>query len=508
MNLRPHTLIFLVLLTTPPQSWAAGEPDYLALVRACADTLIEKGRDRYGEIHSPLFLSVLDATTVSAMPEMPLADGLIRTEGRIHRRNIGGSDLWEDQSLFRVFDLLSKQTGDSKYSKAADEATAYFLEHCRKPDTGLLTWGSHLYWDAFTDSPGGDGEGKGPHETLVREPDWERMWRVDPEGVRSQIEAMWEWHVCDKDTGQFNRHDDKAPGCDFAFMASELIYAFAFLHEKTGDPLWEHRAKLVGNYHWLSRNKRTGLTPDAPALWDRYDGTHCFTTLPGPYASLLLRAHALSGDSYYRGMALGHLEAYDRYGWNDADKTYWGMLSLEGKPIEEDSILSEGYDVWQPRGPIEIWRTVLYSYEFPILAAQSYAYAAQIVPGNDGLKTAVRRWAEAISAELPPRTGRRWRTQLQEALPGLANTEGTYAENYGRAISFFLAASRVLEDESLKATAHDLAKEAIDHLHHPPSGLFLGHAAKGTYEATDGVGYLLYALMELAMDPEVLAPNF
>ena len=40
-------------------------PDYLALVRQYADTMIERGRDRYGEQHSPLFAVTLDRQTLS-----------------------------------------------------------------------------------------------------------------------------------------------------------------------------------------------------------------------------------------------------------------------------------------------------------------------------------------------------------------------------------------------------------------------------------------------------------
>jgi hypothetical protein len=48
-----------------------------------------------------------------------------------------------------------------------------------------------------------------------------------------------------------------------------------------------------------------------------------------------------------------------------------------------------------------------------------------------------------------------------------------------------------------------LADTAISKLHH--KGLFRGHPAKPYYEAMDGVGYLMYALLELDLlltDPE------
>jgi hypothetical protein len=505
------SLVFLGVFLCS-SSGRCSEPGYLQLVQGCADVLIERGRDRYGESFSPLFMCVLDATTQTASRELPLQDGMVRTEGRTHRRNPGGSDLWEDQTLLRVLVRLTELTGDEKYRKTAEEDIAFFLDRCRKPSTGLPTWGSHIYWDAFTDSPGGDGNGTGPHETLIREAFWDLMWQVSPDRVREQIEGMWEWHVCDKDTGQHNRHDDKGAGCDFAFMGSELIHAFAFLHTKTNDPVWANRSRLVMNYHWLARDKGTNLAPDAPALYDRYDGRHCMTTLPGPHASLLLRTFALTGDPFYRGVALGHLRAYDKYAWDPEEESYWGMLALDGTPIRETKEERErvrdigSYEDFRPIGHVDVWRTVLYSYEFPLVAAQSYAYAAELT-GDEDMKKAVERWAKVISKDLPPKTGRRWKANLKEALPNLDEAHGTYAENYGRAISFFVHASHVLDRPEYLDTAKSIARDAIERLHHPASGLFLGHAAKGTYEATDGVGYLLYALLELAVYPEIWEPN-
>ncbi len=486
---------------------------YLDLVQGCADTLIEKGRDRYGETHTPLFMCVIDAETLNASHEMPLHDGLVRTEGRLHRRNLGGCDLWEDQELLRVLYQLSEMTGQAKYRQAANESMDHFLKHCIKPSTGLLTWGSHIYWDAYTDSPAGDGDGTGPHELLVREPEWEMMWRVNPERVQDQIERMWDWHICDPKTGQHNRHDDKSPGCDFAFCGSEFIYAFAFLHLKTGDPIWEQRAKLILNYHWEARNKETDLAPDAPALQDRYDGYHSFTTLSGPHASLLLRAYELTKDKEYLDVALGHLRAYEKYAWNEEAQNYWGMLELNGEPIPEFGDPSTRmrsvhvYDDYQPTGFVDIWRTILYAYEFPVIAAQSYAYAVRITDEPE-LKKAVEHWVAVIKKDLPAKTGRRWKTNLEEALPAVREKGGTYAENYGRVISFFLAASLVLDRPDLYETAKEIADDAVARLHHEPSGLFLGHEVKRTYEATDGVGYLLYALLQLDAYPDIGDPNF
>lgn len=488
----------------------AEEPDYLALVRRCVDVLLEQGRDRYGEAHSPLFMSNLDPQTLSSPRELPLLDGLIRTEGRPHRRNPGGSDLWEDQSLLRVLEMLSELTGDPKYVRAARDYVDYFFENCRKPDTGLLAWGTHLYWDAYEDRPGGDQDGNGPHEVLIREPYWEFMWSVSPRRVERQIELMWEWHVVDKSTGLFNRHDDKARGCDFAFMGSELVYAFAFLHRKTGDSKWQERAHLIAQWHAMARDETTGLAADAPGIANRFDGRHCMTTLPGPYASLLLRSFELTGDAFYRDLALEHLGAYHQYGWDDEGRSFWGMLKLDGRPVHEKTDREprdiDVYDDFKPTGHVEVWRTIMYSYEFPLIAAQSYAYGAELTEDEDAIE-ATRKWASVIEREMPAKTGRRWKHLLKRALPGLEETSGTYAENYGRAIDFFLRASKVLEEPRYEALARELAADAVQRLLHPGSGLIMGHPNKTAYEATDGVGYLLYALLELQLHPRPMAPN-
>ena len=52
------------------------------------------------------------------------------------------------------------------------------------------------------------------------------------------------------------------------------------------------------------------------------------------------------------------------------------------------------------------------------------------------------------------------------------------------------------QDAEYLDLASDMADEAISKLYH--QGLFRGHPAKPYYEATDGVGFLLYALLQLS----------
>lgn len=152
-----------------------------------------------------------------------------------------------------------------------------------------------------------------------------------------------------------------------------------------------------------------------------------------------------------------------------------------------------------------MWRTIMYSYEFPLIAAQSYAYAAELTNDPEMIK-ATQRWADVIEKNLPPETGHRWKHQLIEVLPELETNGGTYAENYGRAIDFFGRAARVLNNERYLEIRDTLADEALEKLYDEESGLFRGHPSKNTYEATDGVGYLMRALLAIIFDSDA-EPN-
>ncbi len=80
-------------------------------------------------------------------------------------------------------------------------------------------------------------------------------------------------------------------------------------------------------------------------------------------------------------------------------------------------------------------------------------------------------------------------------MPAVLQTGGAYAEDYGRAISFFVHTYRATEDDRFLRLAEGLAQEAVEKLFE--NGLFKGHPAKPYYEVVDGVGLLLYALLEL-----------
>jgi hypothetical protein len=451
-----------------------------------------------------MLMSILDVQTRES-PEKPLLlDGQIYDEERPQRRNPGGANLWYDQATLRVMYRLSKLTGNPRYAAAADRYIRDTFKFAVK-ENGLLVWGSHIFYDAYADKAGGDGNGNGPHEILVYHPEWAELYRCEPAATRREIDGIWEWHIVDKQTGQHNRHDDRTVGCDFAFSGGSFALACAFMYSQTREEKYLERAKIIAGWHWRHRDPKTGLVPDAPSTGDRYDASHCFTTITGPHASQLLRCYELTGDVWFRDVAVSYLKTYNKWGYDSSNRTYYAMLKLDGTPVREQA-RGKGYDAWAPTGPVDVWKTSIYSYEFPLVAAQSYIYAYELTGGAAGkgdaeLLAAARRWGEIIEHNLPPKPGRRWKKELEDAMPDLRNTGGSYAEDYGRTISFFVHLYHATKEERYLNLAKQVASEAVDKLY--VNGLFKGHPAKPYYEATNGVGLLLHAFMELDALPRL-----
>ena len=177
------------------------------------DTLIAHGKDVYGPVKTPVLMSIIDVRTLKS-PQVPeLYDGLVRTEGRRHRRAEGGANLWNDNMTLQTMYEMTKLTGDAKYAKTADDYIDYTLKNCRKSNK-LLMWGSHSHYNAYKDNIGGDGV----HEILVRHPLWDQMYRINPQAVKEEVDTIWDLHIRDKEVGRHNRHDKAGEG---SFSARE-----------------------------------------------------------------------------------------------------------------------------------------------------------------------------------------------------------------------------------------------------------------------------------------------
>ena len=476
------------------------------IVINCLDTLIEHGRDVYGPVKTPMLMAVIDVRTLQAPENPDLYDNYIRTEGRPHhgRRSPGGCNLWLDMPTLRSMYHVSKITGNAKYAQAADQYIQAAFKHAVKSN-GLLYWGSHSYYHAYRDKFGGDGY----HEILILHPEWQEMYRLNPQAVRCEVDGIWEWHIIDPETGDSNRHDDKgATGRgSFGFSSGSFAIAFSFMYSVTKEKHYLEKAKKVVDWHWSHRHPETNLASDT-------HGPRHPAGAAGTHTSQMLRCYELTGDSYFRDIAFTYIKAYEKYGWDEHARTYWGMLELDGTPLPAQSPnfkLEDPAGYWYPTGHVALWRTVMFPYEFPLVAAQAAIYAYELSAEQQGksdpelLKVALH-WAETIEKQLPPQSGRRWKHKLEETLPEVRRTGGTYAENYGRAISFFVHLYQATKNTKYLHLARNLAREAVEKLYE--NGLFKGHPAKPYYETNDGVGLLLYALLELDAPAEKMRGAF
>ncbi len=121
---------------------------------------------------------------------------------------------------------------------------------------GLFWWGWHRHYDVFKDTL--DGHEGNHHEIhAINCINWEHLWQLNKEAVEKEIEALWQWHVINKQTGEINRHADGQRGCDFSMSSGAIMEAFSFLYTKTKQRVWLDRAILLADYYWNSRNKQT-----------------------------------------------------------------------------------------------------------------------------------------------------------------------------------------------------------------------------------------------------------
>ncbi len=497
-------------------------------VRASLDTLIERGKDRYGPVESPMLMAVIDLNTLESPARPELYDSLIRLEGRIHRRGERGSNLWEDQPLLRTMYQLSKLSGDNRYARAADAYFDFALRNCQTK-MGFLFWGSHCHWDCYEEKGAGDLRDDGVHEILIHHSLWEDMYRLNPEVTRQLVDNIWKYHIQDKNTGMHNRHNSKGNG-DFPFSGGSFCMAFSTMYRATGEQHYLDKARLVADWHWNHRDKKTNIPAAHPATGKELNGLYGRTflsSLTGPHAAALLRCYEITNDKHFRDIAVTYLKAYDKYGWDEKSRNYLGMINLDGTPttIDDVPIAMRSQVVGQtarepdpassvpPIGPVDVWPTTIFTLDFPLMSAQSAVLAYELTaedgePGDAALLRPAKRWADVIERNLPAKSGWTFRKRLRASLPDLPKTGGTYAGNYGRVISFYVHLYRATDNARYLDLARQIAQDAVDKLYVETEltdddgavkkyGLFRGHAAKPYYETVDGVGTLLFALLEL-----------
>jgi len=330
------------------QRGAAATSDYLAVVRAYADAMLEHGRDVYGDEHSPLFAEELDRRSMrmlegdrlKAAADIPFAEWGIRP----HDRMLGGANPQHCQNLYQILYGLTAVSGAKRYAEEADRSLKFFFEHCQSPATGLFWWGEHAGWDLRAEAPLKKPSGN-THEFYRPWVLWDRSWQLSPERCRRFALGLWEHQIGDQAAGDYSRHaaiDAPRPGKDapYARHGGFYIETWAAAYKRTQEPVFLaairavvdglERARLNEGGMLISNNKRTGARV-------RYDVSlavsleEAAANVPADLAAKL-RAVARSNDEAF---AEAHRDSSSRAG---GDAAQWSNAYGSGGPAAKAAV--------------------------------------------------------------------------------------------------------------------------------------------------------------------------
>jgi hypothetical protein len=244
------------LLSAPAACLCAQEadPDWLGVARRYADHMLEFGCDRWGPVHSPLFVNGLtreeeprlapypryvaalaerrivkreteDAAKLKKYPSRSFTPFVLfdfnnvlnyppklASEGP-HKVTIYGADPYEDQDLYGLLEDLARLTDDTRYAAAREAALTWWFANTQGP-TGLYPWGEHLGWDPVHEQP---TYFEWParllyhaayHEIKNATPFLDVLARVSVKRLEDYAWGVWQTHFWDKERARYDRHGD------------------------------------------------------------------------------------------------------------------------------------------------------------------------------------------------------------------------------------------------------------------------------------------------------------
>jgi hypothetical protein len=452
----------------------AEKREFLPLVYSHLDNLARHGTDRYGPHKTAMWMASLDLATKSYPESQPMA----RAGRRVYRdiaSPFGSSIYWDLPQLSAAYNA-TRLSGKPQYGASADRYIDDFL--ARGVDAGgVFEWGNHRFYDAYKDQPAHFAGGV--HEMRPIPPCWEVFWKRNPAVTEREIRESARRHLFDPATGGFNRHDDGKSGHAFIESGGILAESLCWLYARKKESGLADVALKIATFSHSHRGSKTGLIEnDATSTrWDKLVST----TEVGLWAGSLLRCADLSGRPEFARMAGDGVTAFLRYGYDSKTRRYFGQVRVaDGTPVLKDNPIPGPEEYW-PGNHADIWNANFPAHDYPMAMADTCVELFRRTKGSQ-YGEAIERFSGAIDEQLPvPR--------------GAKNGRGGYAELFGRAIHFLLRAADVTGERRYRAKAASLAAEARDVLY--TEGMFRGHAGEDRYDAVDGVGYLLLALLYL-----------
>ena len=234
---------------------AVQQVDYFHNVKQTCDALLEHGTDRYGPVKTGMIISMLDRFSLKPFDSLPPAPEGLRSQDRAgtfgHNANL-------QFNLYRVLNLLSDITGNPKYRRAAQADLSDFLKYAQSPETGLLGWGEHLFYDLKEDKvqsafKGGKRYPK-YHEMKRKLLFWDFLYKTNPQAVLNFTRGLWDHQIYDQATGNFSRHalwDKHGPNKDYDFPkeGSYMIDVWSRSFQVTQDPVFQNAVNVLASHY-------------------------------------------------------------------------------------------------------------------------------------------------------------------------------------------------------------------------------------------------------------------
>ncbi len=248
--------VFLLILSAQAAQTPSIHPEYLRAVTDYADAIIAHASDKYGKVHSPVFMTGgLDLKTYKFV-RRPLKGQGIREGDRAY-----GANPQQDENLYQTLYGLTEVTGDNKYSSAADKSLKWFFENCQSPATGLFAWGEHLHWDPEAEAC----KGRDLHEFCRPWILWDRSFDLAPNACETFAKGLWDHQVYNH-LGDFNRHakySEHGPGrrCNISRHAGFYIATWARAYKETKNPVFLKAIERVLLFKEASRHPVTNFLP-------------------------------------------------------------------------------------------------------------------------------------------------------------------------------------------------------------------------------------------------------
>lgn len=372
VNRRELLLSMAAAGTVPLAQGKPAKGPYIDSALHFLDTLVEKGTDRYGKKHTPLFCLSLDPETY-APPRPPNKidmayarsfEFLYRDYGYYWKSHLHSANPIYDQGTIRALYAASEQGAGSKYARAADAFLDFFLNSMVSEQTGMFGWGEHIFYNVFLDHLIGGAFTVRNNRNFSFDHELERWttiydltWRKDEQKTLNEIEAIYEYKIHDPETFVNNRHSDYFAGRrtsdTLTFIKHSGLYAhsWAFLYSKTGDKKYLVWAKKACDLFWGYRDPRTNLVRGCVQRKDE-------AVAPAELAQLLLflmRAYQWHPEQQFADRTLAYLDAYQKY-FGLGDGKFRDVVNPDGADQKPEQIA----EYWE--GPIRMAKAAVLAY--------------------------------------------------------------------------------------------------------------------------------------------------